>query len=120
MSNSEATKLNLIAPSRDPLQELRKAGLYVVMLGGYCPVQCEATLPDGRKLYFLAIGKSWDLVIELTSDEFEGGIGSSFSITSEYWHERFSAGEMPLETVADIILGAIALYQLSSSSRAIA
>ena len=118
MNNSEATKLKAPLSSRDPLQELREAGLYVVTLGGYCPVQCEATLPDGRKLYFRAIGKYWDLVIELTSDEFEGGIGSAFSISSKYENEQFSAGEMPLETVADIILSAIALYQLSSGKGA--
>jgi len=120
MSNSEATKLNLIAPSRNPLQKLREAGLVVTEFGGFDPVQCKATLPDGRKLHFLAIGKSWDLVIGITSDEFEAGIGSSFSITSEYWHEHFEGGYMPLETAADIILSAIALYQLSSGKGAIA
>jgi len=65
MSNSEATKLNLIAPSRNPLQKLREAGLVVTAFGGFDPVQCEATLPDGRKLYFRAIGKYWDLVMGL-------------------------------------------------------
>jgi len=118
MNNSEATKLKASSPNRDPLQKLREAGLYIDLFGGFCPVQCEATLPDGRKLYFRAIGKYWDLVIELTSDEFVSGTGSCFSITSEYWHEQFEAGCMPLETAADIILSAIALYQLSSGKGA--
>jgi len=120
MNNSEATKLKAPSPSRDPLQELREAGLYIDLFGGFCPVQCEATLQDGRKLYFRAIGKYWDLVIGLTSDESVSGTGSCFSISSKYENEQFEAGYMPLETAADIILSAIALYHLSSGKGAIA
>jgi len=119
-SGQKAIELKAPTIAIDPLQRLREAGLYVVTLGGYCPVQCEATLPDGRKLYFRAIGKRWDVAIGLTSDESVSESSAAFSISSKYENEQFSAGEMPLETVADIILSAIALYQLSSGKGAIA
>lgn len=114
MNNSEVTKSKAPAPNRDPLQELREAGLYIDLFGGFCPVQCEATLQDGKALYFRARGECWELTIAATPDDAASGDNASLSISSEYGTEQFEAGYMPLETAADIILSAIALYRLSS------
>jgi len=113
MNNSEATKLKAPSPNRDPLQELREAGLYIDLFGGFCPVQCEATLQDGKALYFRARGESWELTIAPTPDDAVSGDNTSLTISAEYGTEQFEAGYMPLETAADLILTAIALYQLS-------
>jgi len=46
------------------------------------------------------------------------GDNAFLTISAEYGTEQFEAGYMPLETVADIILSAIALYRLSSGKGA--
>jgi len=118
MNNSEVTKLESPTSNRDPLQELREAGLYIDLFGGFCPVQCEATLQDGKALYFRASGESWELAIAPTLDDAVSGDNAFLTISAEYGTEQFEAGYMPLETVADIILSAIALYRLSSGKGA--
>jgi hypothetical protein len=50
----------------DYFQMLESDGLNVLLFGGRCPVQVEATLPDGNYLYFRARGDGWTIGIATT------------------------------------------------------
>ena len=106
-------KISAIA--RSPLQRLQDAGLVVTMLGGFDPVACDATFPDGKALYFVAWDYGWELKITVCD---RTSLDTLFNLEVSY--AEYSTGElMLLESVADLILSAIALYQLSGDRASI-
>jgi len=111
MSNPKTSAI-----ARSPLQRLQDAGLVVIGFGGFDPVACDATLPDGEDVYFVAWDYSWQLKITVCS---KTSLYTLFNL--EVSCSKYPTGElMPLEVAADLILNAIALYQLSSGKGAIA
>jgi len=119
-SGQKTIELKAPAIAINPLQRLQDEGLVVTAFGGFDPVLCEATFPDGKALYFRASGESWELAIAFYSDDALDGTSECFTTSSEYGNKHFDAGYMPLEVVANLILASIALYQLSCGKGAIA
>jgi len=111
MSNPKASAI-----ARSPLQRLQDAGLVVVGFVGFDPIICDATLPDGKNIYFTAWEYSWELKI---TEWNMASLDSLFNLEVSY--PEYSVEKlMSLETAADLILASIALYQLSSGKGAIA
>ena len=77
-------------------------GLDFVAGGGYCPVQVEANLSDGRELYFRARGEGWYCEIEESDLYHDGNYGS----------EPFAAGYMPFSEAFDRIKESLKKWEI--------